>query len=1298
MKFKLLLCSLLMSCGILSAQDTIWSLVITEARLDRADEAYIELTNMGEETINLANFTFGTVSPWSPDPANYTAEYTGDTMKLPNYELAPGETYLIAAFRDYNLEKYYEEVAKFEYSPHGYTVFKPEMWKLADLQIHGAESPVSDPTDSVSTYAGTMDVWNGRDCWYIRQHISATDSVVIDQVGGVFTEANGNNPDSPADVAGVTGATGNSVLVRKYSITHGNLDFRNARGNDLNESEWMPVPFLSGQWEPDRAIFWTVGNHGDYNLDASTLVSETIGIDGWNKILTVPWGVRRDDSIMYQFNRVPGLAWHYNYHHDTLDPEQSHEDSAFVSCRTGDMFTVYACGTDLDRIDFEIVVSDPTPDANIVVPKRVLQLDGTFVDTYTPYRVSDGIPGMDTISEVPYGTRVDTLLKYLEKAPNASWEIVWVDGVERADLKKGDILRVTAENGTSVKDYFIKVLRYRQSQNAYLASITWPDIPEDYWNYYGWLQDTIPNFIAGGYNYKVQVPYDVEGIPALVAKAQDVNAKIEVSRAVNLSGSTADKTVTFTVTAECDTMSHVYAVQLEKEKNPADVQPWSAEPIISEFIFWEMWSNGMVEICNPGNQVLDLSNYMFFGGWSTSPSDAITWYAEPEVATWKNRYVKYIPGRQWVDSSQWKVTPAILKTEADLSVKPQVQPGDVFLMTFIATDWGIYGTDYETNWPATKQADVLFNYPGRTNQWGEVNDVVGECCVRQWTGADFYVYKIVGDSVREGLKPATDPNDFELIETFGQADGSSWKPVGEPPIDMITTCIRKPEYYLPTPGFDTLGSFGTTPENSQWMIMNQAYFDARNAGWPMDILLVVQDLGKHFMNEVTIFKSTVASTVYKVSSGYSMDETIRGVVEGTTVDEFLGGIIKANEDQSLTCKHGDTELGGSDVLLDEDVLVVLSADSVNTSQYVLDVTAGGLSDDALLTSDVYDITATGAEGAVAGMDYGTTLAEVLDNVTVPVTASMMVIDANGAYQPLKRLNFDTLYLDVTVSDQIFLEVVAEDGVTKITYQLQPVALSSDAFVTSELFPVVQDSSLIKLVPYGMTVDVFLANVYPVTGATMVLKDKNGIQRVDGEIYRDDKLVVTSEDGTATKIYYLQMLPVNSGDQLLHLAYVMSDVYDVNQVAMTISGFHKITVAELSGNLVASSGASFVVVNADGNVNSGTLNLVGDKVVVTAQDGVTIANYEVLVSTVSIDNSVISPVEIYPNPTAGMLNITGLERGNRIRVYNSIGVGLIDMVANQNHEVISLEGNPAGIYFIMVSKADSVVGRYKVILK
>ena len=59
---------------------------------------------------------------------------------------------------------------------------------------------------------------------------------------------------------------------------------------------------------------------------------------------------------------------------------------------------------------------------------------------------------MDTIQAanyrgVAFASRVDTLFKYLEKAPAATWEIVWVDGNVRTDLKKGDKLKVTAENG-----------------------------------------------------------------------------------------------------------------------------------------------------------------------------------------------------------------------------------------------------------------------------------------------------------------------------------------------------------------------------------------------------------------------------------------------------------------------------------------------------------------------------------------------------------------------------------------------------------------------------------------------------------------------------------------------------------------------------------------------------------------------------------------------------------------------------------------------------------------------------------
>ncbi len=178
------------------------------------------------------------------------------------------------------------------------------------------------------------------------------------------------------------------------------------------------------------------------------------------------------------------------------------------------------------------------------------------------YMVSDNKSVMDTIQAANYrgitfASRVDTLFKYLEKAPAATWEIVWVDGNARTDLKTGDKLKVTAENG-DVKEYFIKVDQYRPSHNAYLSSITWPDIPEDYKGIFGWLGDTIPNFVPTKFEYKVQVPIDVPGIPALVGKNENANGKLAVNRALSLEGAIPDRTVTINTTAEDDTTVLTY--------------------------------------------------------------------------------------------------------------------------------------------------------------------------------------------------------------------------------------------------------------------------------------------------------------------------------------------------------------------------------------------------------------------------------------------------------------------------------------------------------------------------------------------------------------------------------------------------------------------------------------------------------------------------------------------------------------------------------------------------------------------
>jgi hypothetical protein len=64
--------------------------------------------------------------------------------------------------------------------------------------------------------SGPLKNGNGRGAFYLEHHFAEGDSAVVDQAGGVFDD-NGRNFDRAYDVAGVTNATGNSLLVRKFS-------------------------------------------------------------------------------------------------------------------------------------------------------------------------------------------------------------------------------------------------------------------------------------------------------------------------------------------------------------------------------------------------------------------------------------------------------------------------------------------------------------------------------------------------------------------------------------------------------------------------------------------------------------------------------------------------------------------------------------------------------------------------------------------------------------------------------------------------------------------------------------------------------------------------------------------------------------------------------------------------------------------------------------------------------------------------------------------------------------------------
>jgi hypothetical protein len=1302
MKLKRLLLFLLVFgfCVLVNAQTQkkpYNNLIITEVRFNVPDYNFCEVTNMGTETIDLSEFELCAQGPWTTPWSTEKAL----SFIYPKVMLAPGKSYVISSAMDAEPRRWFLDPIN-----NRQVVTQPEMYKLADRMIHQPEPGLPLVKDSITPHYRIMAVGDGCFAWYLKHFYTidgVQDSMIIDQVGGVFDEEDGTNYTHPYDVAGVKDATDNSFLIRKASVTTGiteftdhaandaaaALQFRNNRGLDLADSEWIPVPFLGGKYDANkRAVFWTVGNQGDYKLDANTLVSKIPGkikVDLAQSTITVPWGIRYNDSIMYQFVRKPGIAWKYDYSPTT-------EDSMYTSIRTGDKLTLYVCGNEATIKTFSFVVSEPTPSDNIVMSKtgfdyarRAANRNGAIFD------VSDGVGGMDTISKIDFATRVDTLYKFLEKAPKASWKIVPKDGIVRPDLKAGDKLVVTSENG-NVKEYFLKLTKYVVSANDKLASITWPDMPSffsgDMAKFYGWKGDTIPGFTSGNNSYILKIPNAYDGLPALQFAKEDLNSKVEVKRAKNINGSLAEATVTFTVTAEDGLSINVYTVRFDKEQATENVQKFIAEPYISQIQENDRNYFNWVELANPGTEPLDLSHYMITSGGQDVPIIFNNFNA-PE--NFNRQYRKYVPGKKWQDEASWTVEPRIL--EPDLGTNAIVAPGDVFVMTGMDLIIDPDANPGSVHW-FQDQIDFNFMKTPWGGNFGYYNIAIG--------GGGNYdetlcLFKSTNDSVINGIKPATDINDFKLIDVVGNGQGQNWI-VGGREIAKMTGLTRKSNVWKGNPEYN--GSFGTTPENSEWIVTQKPELVAKGyLNWPDYLWHQLDGLGSQVMDPVGVYKSTVTSTIYKVSPGYSKKETIKGLTTGITVTGFYNNIIKADLLATLKVKSSanGNELAEASAISNGDTLVVLSGDKVNTSKYILDVTTNGLSSNALLTSTTYTVDVTGTTGTIAGIPKNTFLKTVFAGIIVPTGATLTITDQNDAYMTLRKLNYDTLYSDVIATDKIFFEVIAENGITKIVYQLNPTAKLTDAYVTSDVYSVDQFGSLIKLIPGGTNVSSLLSNVTPAPGATMFVSDLAGFERAMGGIYGDDKLVVTSADGNTQKVYYFSMLNflVNT-----YLAFVVSDDYQIDQLRHTIVGpLSSTTLSEFKSKLYPSFGATLKVLDKNGNISTLADLSVGDQLLVTAADGKTTALYQIDVDNTKAVDPLAQAIKMYPNPTSdGRVIIQGLTSGNRVRVFNAAGVTLRDVVVNNSTEYVSLVSQPAGIYIFVISSGDQHINIQKIIKK
>jgi uncharacterized repeat protein (TIGR03803 family) len=74
------------------------------------------------------------------------------------------------------------------------------------------------------------------------------------------------------------------------------------------------------------------------------------------------------------------------------------------------------------------------------------------------------------------------------------------------------------------------------------------------------------------------------------------------------------------------------------------------------------------------------------------------------------------------------------------------------------------------------------------------------------------------------------------------------------------------------------------------------------------------------------------------------------------------------------------------------------------------------------------------------------------------------------------------------------------------------------------------------------------------------------------------------------------------------------------------------------------------------------------------------------------------INIYPNPTNGLLTITGLIKGQSIALYNAIGQNLGSIVASSTIQQIDISAQDDGIYLIQVLNKDNTVISQKKVIK
>lgn len=107
---------------------------------------------------------------------------------------------------------------------------------------------------------------------------------------------------------------------------------------------------------------------------------------------------------------------------------------------------------------------------------------------------------------------------------------------------------------------------------------------------------------------------------------------------------------------------------------------------------------------------------------------------------------------------------------------------------------------------------------------------------------------------------------------------------------------------------------------------------------------------------------------------------------------------------------------------------------------------------------------------------------------------------------------------------------------------------------------------------------------------------------------------------------------------------------------------------------------------------------GNYAVIVTQNNCSDTSACVNISTVGIkDVSKSNTVNIYPNPSNGIYNLSGLDENSKISVYDAIGQIIYTSIITKSKETVNISLLPNGIYMIQIKSENNIITK-KVIKK